>query len=627
MNQILNNISIKQKVSIVAIFAIFWLLVLAVINIYSTSKLSTNFDKMVKKELWVKNSVQTISTNIAKLNKTMVTAAIADEVTPEIRAELKIYHTLIEKHISNLKEYANTNTNTQLTIVIEKIKKRYTAYHNILHYLPDAFATDLDDGIDEVIGLSAISNKMNQEIDLLIKDAESKFNIRLHDINNTMSTTELIIESTALLAILLFILFTIIFIKSILNSLKVLDDGVNDLLHSTEAHTIHISTQDEVASISRKFNKYIEKIENGIKEDQILIKEAQIIMKRASNGWYSQYIESNTKNKGLNDFKNDVNNMLRDTKQHFTNLNIILKEYAHLDYRNKLKLQGIEEGGVFELLVNDINKLRDSITDILVDNKSNGMTLQNSSTILLKNVDTLNNNSLSAAASLEETSASLEQITANIRNNTQSVVSMAQYGSKVKDEVSKGQNLANKTTKAMNDINVEVTAISSAISVIDQIAFQTNILSLNAAVEAATAGEAGKGFAVVAQEVRNLASRSAEAANEIKALVQNATNKANIGKTIADDMIDGYVVLNDNITQTIDLIQSVETASKEQQHGIEQINHAIAQLDQQTQQNASVANETKGIAQQTDEIAYLVVRDANDKEFEGKEKVKAKFVN
>ncbi|MDF6903130.1 methyl-accepting chemotaxis protein, partial [Escherichia coli] len=89
-----------------------------------------------------------------------------------------------------------------------------------------------------------------------------------------------------------------------------------------------------------------------------------------------------------------------------------------------------------------------------------------------------------------------------------------------------GELLASKTNKAMDDIDKQVNSINEAISVIDQIAFQTNILSLNAAVEAATAGEAGKGFAVVAQEVRNLASRSAEAAREIKAIVENATNKA-----------------------------------------------------------------------------------------------------
>jgi methyl-accepting chemotaxis protein len=178
----------------------------------------------------------------------------------------------------------------------------------------------------------------------------------------------------------------------------------------------------------------------------------------------------------------------------------------------------------------------------------------------------------------------------------------------------------------MDDINVEVTSIKEAISVIDQIAFQTNILSLNAAVEAATAGEAGKGFAVVAGEVRNLASRSAEAANEIKVLVENATHKADDGKNIADEMIEGYNHLNDSITKTLNLISGVEIASKEQLGGIEQINTAVTELDQQTQQNANVANMTKDIAVQTQSIAYEIADDTNQKEFIGKDEVKAKNI-
>ncbi len=177
------------------------------------------------------------------------------------------------------------------------------------------------------------------------------------------------------------------------------------------------------------------------------------------------------------------------------------------------------------------------------------------------------------------------------------------------------------------DLINQVQDINDAIAVIDQIAFQTNILSLNAAVEAATAGEAGRGFAVVAQEVRNLASRSADAAKEIKNIVEQARNKADVGKTIANNMIIGYGSLNQNITQTIELIENIEHASKEQLQGIEQINDAVNALDQQTQQNAVVALQSHEVAVITDSIAKLVVKNANEKEFIGKNAVLKKELN
>jgi methyl-accepting chemotaxis protein len=241
--------------------------------------------------------------------------------------------------------------------------------------------------------------------------------------------------------------------------------------------------------------------------------------------------------------------------------------------------------------------------------------LQNSSKDLLKDMTSLNNASNEAAAALEETAAAISEITNNISSTTSNVISMANYANDLDQSLKDGQHLAKQTVVSMDEINRQVESINEAIIVIDQIAFQTNILSLNAAVEAATAGEAGKGFAVVAQEVRNLASRSAEAANEIKNLVQNATDKANSGKLISQQMIDGYTKLDENITNTIELISSVESASKEQLHGIEQINDAVASLDTQTQHNASIASQTNEISTKIDAIAQVIISEVNKKKF------------
>ena len=363
------------------------------------------------------------------------------------------------------------------------------------------------------------------------------------------------------------------------------------------------------------------KFAQDITESKEVITSAKKAIDLAKTGAMKQNIKESTTNEGIEELKNGINELFQIVSDKVDgDLNKIseaLKAFQKLNFTHRIT------GDIGEVSLG-LNNLADIINSMLVENKTNGLTLDESSNILLTNVDKLNVSSNEAAAALEETAAALEEITGNISNNTNTIIEMSNLASNVTDSASKGESLANQTTNAMNEIDVEVNAINDAISVIDQIAFQTNILSLNAAVEAATAGEAGKGFAVVAQEVRNLASRSAEAANEIKSLVQNATSKANDGKKTSDEMISGYALLNENISKTIELIKDVEMASKEQLKGIEQINDAVNSLDKQTQQNAMIASQTHDVALDTDEIAKLVVSDADSKQFIGKNDVRAK---
>ena len=324
----------------------------------------------------------------------------------------------------------------------------------------------------------------------------------------------------------------------------------------------------------------------------------------------------NSNNPALNELKDIMNEMLNTLNSNISNILTVLTSYSKLDFRPRLKDNDLE--GIIQELEKDINILRDVITQTLLDNKKVGFTLKENANILSFNMQSISTAANSQAASLEETAASLEEITSNITNNTQTTTKMASYGEKVKESIKIGQDLANKTVSSMEDINKQALAINEAIGVIDQIAFQTNILSLNAAVEAATAGEAGKGFAVVAGEVRNLASRSAEAANEIKRIVQLATSKTKEGSEIANSMIEGYTSLNENISITLDLIQNVTTASKEQSIGMVQINDAVNNLDQITQKNAQSASEANEIAKQTLKISNEIIEQVNSKEFDGK---------
>ena len=506
-------------------------------------------------------------------------------------------------------EFYQETMKSQAIQEVEKMRK-IALYSNL----------DSNFGVDSAYWFKQITEKIN-----LLKEVENHIAQSLSEaINTEVSSANrnlILFGILSLLGIFLAIVLSKIIASNILKNLDSVKTGVENFFafinfEKEDISLINVSSSDELGIMSAIINKNIENTKINIQKDRALISDTIRVANSINKGYLDSKIELSSNNPSLNELKNIINGMLNSLNGNVSNILKVLTSYSKLDFRPKIAQSNLE--GIIKELENGVNILGDVITQTLLENKRTGVVLSDNANNLSKNMQYIATAANSQAASLEETAASLEEITSNIKNNSETAIKMANFGNKVKDSITLGQELANKTVVSMEDINSQTTAISEAITIIDQIAFQTNILSLNAAVEAATAGEAGRGFAVVAGEVRTLASRSAEAAKQIKDLVQNAQKKTQEGKDIASDMIEGYSELNKNISTTLELIENVTMANKEQSIGMIQINDAVNNLDQITQQNAQNASSANEIAQKTLEISNTIIAQADAKEFNGK---------
>jgi len=477
------------------------------------------------------------------------------------------------------------------------------------------FKTSYKDGLESLYFSKAIK----------IKELNENWSFALSvPINEYLSHATFIRNfSIVALIISLFLIAVVVYtsVKKLNKNLSSIATGLSgffDYLHkkTTQTQNIEINSDDEFGTMALSINENVSKIQNSINEDNALIDNVKEIVNKVGQGQLDDKITCTTSTDSLNELKTLLNEMLNNLEKLVgKDLNLIssaLHSYTARDFT--AVINPTTSGSIG----NEIIQMTNMITGMLQDNQKDGFELQESSQKLTTNVQTLSNNATSQAASLEETAASIDEITSNIEQTNKKAQEMQLISNETKKYSNDGKQLATDTANSMDDINNTVININEAISVIDQIAFQTNILSLNAAVEAATAGEAGKGFAVVAQEVRNLASRSAEAAKDIKNLVEEAIQKADKGKQISINMIEGFNTLETKIVSTSALIEDVTTSAGEQSIGMRQISDAVGLLDKFTQENAAVAEQTNTIARDTKDIANGVSQNVAKNNFQGK---------
>jgi len=464
---------------------------------------------------------------------------------------------------------------------------------------------------DFIIGTGAYVDDIEDNIRIMKEEAEKEIN----EIIMFISIFTLICVA------IIYLIYSYLIKRTIITPLNHLIDAINDVAEDSSSNkAIEKRSDDEIGKVVDTFNAYIQKLQDGYAEDAKVIAEVEDVIQKVNNGFYVYNVEQNSSNPLVQKLRDSINSMISGTNEKLEEINKILIEYGNSNFDYKSEGNHSTSNGIVGSIFTSTKQLGGTVSEFLSMITTSGDKLNEDTGILSTSSSKLSSSANEQAASLEETAAAVEEITSIIKSSNAKVDRMSTLANELNTSAKDGEDLASKTTRAMEDIDTQVNSINDAITVIDQIAFQTNILSLNAAVEAATAGEAGKGFAVVAQEVRNLASRSAEAAKEIKGIVENATSKANEGKIIADNMIGGYTDLNSKISETIELITDVTGASKEQETGIIQINDAINSLDQATQVNASSASQISNLANEVSSLSTDLLSIADRANFDENKK-------
>jgi methyl-accepting chemotaxis protein len=258
------------------------------------------------------------------------------------------------------------------------------------------------------------------------------------------------------------------------------------------------------------------------------------------------------------------------------------------DLSRHIDVKRTDETGMLLLALKHMN---DSLVKIVGEVRSGTNTIATASSEIASGNMDLSSRTEQQASSLEETAASMEELTSTVKQNADNARQANQLAISASEVAIKGGTVVSQVVDTMGSINTSARKIVDIIGVIDGIAFQTNILALNAAVEAARAGEQGRGFAVVASEVRSLAQRSAAAAKEIKVLIDDSVNNVDVGAKLVDQAGVTMREIVESVKRVTDIMGEITAASQEQTAGIEQVNKAITQMDNVTQQNAALVEE------------------------------------
>jgi methyl-accepting chemotaxis protein len=321
------------------------------------------------------------------------------------------------------------------------------------------------------------------------------------------------------------------------------------------------------------------------------------VVDAAIAGDFSKRVHAQFPDQELNSLATSVNNLVETVDRGIGETGMVLGALANTDLTHRM--QG-DYQGAFARLKADTNAVSEKLTEVVGGAKQISGSLKQATGEILSGMNDLSERTTKQAATIEETSAAMEQLASTVAENARMAEDANGKAQAVSGSATQSGVTMAEANAAMERITSSSAKISNIIGMIDDIAFQTNLLALNASVEAARAGDAGKGFAVVAVEVRRLAQSAASASSDVKALIEQSANEVKGGSKLVSNAADQLASMLAAVNENASLMQSIAKASREQAAAIDEVTVAVRTLDEMTQHNAALVEQTNAAIEQTE---------------------------
>ncbi len=490
--------------------------------------------------------------------------------------------------------------------------------HGMIELITENMAMGQDFAAEEQFKQEFI-DPAKENVSGLIDAAQTKSTQRTAEaqarVNDTIASVGLLGNILSIVALLVLVGSAIFSLRSVARPIRSMTDSMNRLsAGDVEAEIPFQDRKDEVGRIAGA----VQIFKDGLVRAASLEAEKEATTRRASAGAMamaelqgkiaevvtagvagdlSRRIDAQFDDRELTSLADGVNRLMDTMDRGVSETGTVLAAMAQTDLTHRVT--GNFQGA-FARLKNDTNAVADKLSEIVGQLKETSRGLKTATGEILSGANDLSERTTKQAATIEETSAAMEQLATTVLQNAERAREASSASGNVTRTAEEGGKVMGEATTAMERITQSSAKISNIIGLIDDIAFQTNLLALNASVEAARAGDAGKGFAVVAVEVRRLAQSAASASSEVKVLIDQSGTEVKTGSKLVADAAARLQSMLEAARSSNELMDGIARESREQASSIEEVNTAIRQLDEMTQHNAALVEETNAAIEQTE---------------------------